>query len=106
MACCAFAVFLLSQLLLPFRRVRAALFGEPAGRVNASVAWSPGAALAGKPVGELKKRTIGRRMAALAIIEVLMMTGAVSAGVFAPEPVSDGWAAIHLPICRGLGIAE
>ena len=106
MACCAFAVFLLGQLLLPFRRVSAALFGEPARRRNSSVLWSLAAPAVEVTTSKATKRRWTRRLAVLALVEALMMTGAVSAGVFAPEPVSDGWAAIHLPICRGLGIAD
>jgi hypothetical protein len=44
MACCAFAVFLLMQLLIPFRRLYALVSGSaPDGRAtpNPAVAWSP-----------------------------------------------------------------
>ncbi len=44
MACCAFAVFLLMQLLMPFRRLSAALWGSAAddhSLSNPAVDWSP-----------------------------------------------------------------
>jgi len=41
MACCAFAVLLLLNLLAPFAALRRRLFGEPVRR-NAAVAWRPG----------------------------------------------------------------
>lgn len=50
MACCAFAAFLLMQLLAPFAWVRDRLFGAPGERVSAAVAWSPGGAAAMAPV--------------------------------------------------------
>jgi hypothetical protein len=42
MACCAFAVFLLAQLLAPFLWVRRKLVGDSQHN-NAAVAWAPGA---------------------------------------------------------------
>ena len=44
MACCAFALFLLTQLLSPLRRLRDRLFGVPPAVASPAVNWSPGAA--------------------------------------------------------------
>ena len=44
MACCAFAVFLLMQLLIPFRRLSAFISGSPSkdrSTPNLAVNWSP-----------------------------------------------------------------
>ncbi len=51
MACCAFALYLLTQLLLPLRWLRDRLFGVRAPVASATVAWSPGvvAARASRP---------------------------------------------------------
>ena len=42
MACCAFALFVLSQLLAPFVGPWRRLFGEGMAHANTTVAWSPG----------------------------------------------------------------
>jgi hypothetical protein len=44
MACCAFAAFLLMQLLAPFVWLRDRIFGPRAERMDGAAAWSPGAA--------------------------------------------------------------
>jgi hypothetical protein len=44
MACCAFALYLVTQLLLPLRWLRDRLIGAPPQVASASVAWSPGKA--------------------------------------------------------------
>ena len=41
MACCAFAVYLLSQLLFPLHWLRDRLFGVPPAIANVAVTWSP-----------------------------------------------------------------
>jgi hypothetical protein len=46
MACCAFALYLLTQLLLPVRWLRDRLFGAPRQTASASVAWAPGMTVA------------------------------------------------------------
>lgn len=48
MACCAFAVFLLAQLLAPFVWVRRALMGDTHAD-NDAVAWAPGASVVAHP---------------------------------------------------------
>jgi hypothetical protein len=46
MACCAFALFVLSQLLAPFVGPWRRLFGKAASTPNAVVGWSPSEAMA------------------------------------------------------------
>ena len=42
MACCAFALYLLSQLLLPFAALRERLGFAPRHLPSVAVAWAPG----------------------------------------------------------------
>jgi len=60
MACCAFALYLLTQLLLPMRWLRDRLFGVPAPVASAAVGWSPGvvAARASRPRWRLLVLTV------------------------------------------------
>jgi hypothetical protein len=106
MACCAFAVFLLTQLLVPFRWVHARIFGEPRSRPNAAVAWSPEAAKGGqeRKAGG-RSKAFGRGVAIAASLELLLMTGAVfvaSDAVREPPFIE----ALHTSICHGLGIVD
>jgi hypothetical protein len=49
MACCAFAAFLLMQLLAPFVWLRDRFFGPRAERIDGAAAWSPGGAAVALP---------------------------------------------------------
>ena len=108
MACCAFAVFLLTQLLAPFRFMRDRLIGVPAPALNPAVAWSPGAAAALPARGS---RLGWRRLAIAAVVADLGIVGLAS------TPVAAAWletdrdtatsqsfaAALHNSICSALG---
>jgi len=71
MACCAFAAFLLVQLLAPFRALRAwlarALGKAPTLPDNAAVAWRAGAPAQTKAARPWSNRTRGLFAAAVAV---------------------------------------
>lgn len=114
MACCAFAVLLLSQLLLPLAQLRERLFGAPAARADKAAAWRPGmvAVTAGSP---RRLPRFGRALAATACLELALFTGlalgamslpALSSANEAAAPSSGVLAdieAIHTNICSKLG---
>lgn len=106
MACCAFAVFLLSQLLLPLRYLRVFFFGEPEARANAAAAWTP-ASLA--PVKARRRVSLTGSLAVAVCIDLLLMTAAVSAGAFSAGKLPQELILIqglHKSICHGLGLAN
>jgi hypothetical protein len=78
MPCCAFAVFLVLQLLAPFAVLRRRLFGERDNR-NPAAAWRYGEpALAAVPAAARPDRVSWRGKAALIVAaEVLALAGAV-----------------------------
>jgi hypothetical protein len=83
MACCAFAAFLLVQLLVPFRALRAR-FGGRSRHDEAAVAWRPGtptlAPAPGRP--ELRHRWMGA-LAGLMALELVVVAAYLS--VAAPQ---------------------
>jgi hypothetical protein len=113
MACCAFAVFLLSQLLLPFERVRALLFGEKAERDNPAAAWTfgiPSAAIT--PSFPSHRRRFAHALALAAGVELVFVAGAVAFVSTAQTPAEQQQAgmsekafldALHNSICRTFG---
>lgn len=103
MACCAFAVFLLSQLLMPVRWLMERLGIEEAARVNVSVRWSPAAAPETGVANTMHPLVKGVALAAA--LELLFAGGAIAAGsaivnrFVSVEP--SGFAArIHQTICQ------
>ena len=78
MACCAIAVFILSQLYVGFAAVRELLFGRSpeldAASVHSAAAWRPGA-----PAPAIPRR---------AVSNVLRLTGPRAAGALAAGLVS------------------
>lgn len=118
MACCAFAVFLLSQLLLPLAKLREWLFGAPAAKADKAASWRPGmpgmegAAMAGSLP---RFRRFGKALAVTACLELALITGLALGGMSLPalsstsgEPAqASGVFAdieiIHTSICSKLG---
>lgn len=94
MACCAFALYLLSQLLLPLRWVRDRLFGAPAAG-SAAVGWTPGAALA---VAAPRRRRLTPLLGLLLLAEIGGVA-AVAATVAAPPAETDFLTVLHSSIC-------
>ena len=113
MACCAFAVFLLSQLLLPLAKLREWLFGVPAAKADAAAAWRPGMA-AESP----RSFRFGHALAVTACLELALVSGLALGGMSLPalsvtgaaETASAGIFAdieiIHTTICGKLGLAS
>ena len=107
MACCAFAVFVLSQLLAPFVWVRRRLFGE---RVvpNTAVAWSLGdAAAVLEPTREsTPRRAVPRARTLLyTAVAIELAFGAAALAYMAPVRSGDAWieaAAFDGAWCRGI----
>jgi hypothetical protein len=105
LACCAFAVFLLNQLLLPLTFVRDRLWGKAASRPNDPVLWSPGA-----PAATATARSFTPRPALVAVlmIETLAIGGGVAAATLAaraspPSPEQRFLDALHASICHAVG---
>ncbi len=120
MACCAFAVFLLSQLLLPVRTAARWLglsgHAQSQGRpVDAAVAWQPGAAaLAASPALPAWQRPgwrRGRIFATIVAIDLLLVGLLAQTGVLAalPQLAPEGTRAaafeqaLHSSICGARG---
>lgn len=113
MACCAFAVLLLSQLLLPLAQLRERLFGAPAAKADKAAAWRPGMAATAGSSRRLPR--FGKALAATACLELALFTGlalgamslpALSSANEAAAPSSGVLAdieAIHTNICSKLG---
>lgn len=100
MACCAFAVYLLSQLLWPLRALRDRLFGAPAVAASASVAWSPAAVPA-------QARRTWRWKPALLLLLAAELAGlgvaATAASVSPPAaPGTEFFDALHGSICSAV----
>ena len=102
MACCAFAVFVLSQLLAPFVWVRRRLFGEHAVP-NVAVAWSLGDA-GSAPVAPRRISPRARRVL-FAAVAVELAIGVAAFAYVAPARTGDAWieaAAFDGAWCRGI----
>ena len=104
MACCAFAVYLLSQLLWPLRWLRDRLFGAPAQTVSASVAWSPNATNA------TQRRSGWRWKPALLMLLIAEIAGvgvaasaASQTATRADQPSAELLAALHKSLCSAIG---
>jgi hypothetical protein len=107
LACCAFAVFLLQQLLIPFAFLRDRLFGKPAARPNASVLWSPGAVSAAPA---MRRPALRPALAIVLVLEILAVGGSVAAASLAasgarPSAEKSFLTALHATICRAVGRA-
>jgi len=85
MACCAFAVFVLSQLLAPFVWLRRRLFGATT-TANAAVAWSPGVATIASP---RSSRWLHKTFFAAVAVELVI--GAATLVYSAPRVDTDTW---------------
>jgi hypothetical protein len=108
LACCAFAVFLLNQLLLPLTFVRERLWGRGRPVANAAVVWRPGDPMAVRAVA--RRSAIAPRPALILLValETLAVGGSVAAGTIAAAHVRDPGeqrllAALHNSICRAVG---
>jgi len=107
MACCAFAVFVLSQLLAPFVWLRRRLFGD---RVvpNAAVAWSLGdtGAAIESTAASVSRRVLTRARTLLyAAVAIELALGAAALAYVAPARGGEAWteaAAFEGAWCRGI----
>jgi len=105
LACCAFAVFLLNQLLLPLTFVRDRLWGKAASRPNDTVLWNPGTPAATAPTRRLALRPA---LVAVLMIETLAIGGGVAAATVVarasqPSPEQKFLDALHASICHAVG---
>lgn len=104
MACCAFAIFLLSQLFAPFRALARRLGLAREWRPDAAVEWRPGAP------APLARRRKWRRIIAAFIAFDLAALGLVGAATAATSDTAQAVRAtsafeqaIHKSICGSLG---
>ena len=103
MACCAFAVFVLSQLLAPFVWVRRRLFGERTAP-NDAVAWSLTDAAVATPAPSRRVSARVRRVL-FAAVAVELAIGVAAFAYVAPASTGDAWieaAAFDGAWCRGI----
>lgn len=110
MACCAFAVLLLSQLLLPFQRLRSRFFGARDATPDAAAGWIAGTA---PPLALPRRRfALKRGFAVAAALELALLSGVALGGIALPASAGEGTTAalladidlIHTTICRAVGI--
>jgi len=105
LACCAFAVFLLQQLLMPIAILRERLFGKKAPRANTAVLWTPESAVAAPPWA----RTALRPTVVLVIVlEIFAVGGSVAAATLTTQSGRQSaeqklLTALHTSICHALG---
>ena len=107
MACCAFAVFLLAQLLAPFRILggRLGLFGP--WQPDAAVIWQPGVASAlpakaARPARSWTQLLLVVLVFDIALLGVFRLTGVAAdlPRIFAPDtPAARFEEALHSSIC-------
>lgn len=101
MACCAFAVYLLGQLLLPLAWLRDRLLGPPAPVASAAVAWSPGLPAAAPAGHGWLQRGLWLLIGAEALA---LLAGAAAARAPAAAPALALYhAAMPAALCRALG---
>lgn len=116
MACCAFAVFLLSQILWPVRGLYTRIAGERVYR-DPAASWRPDGdtASARNPQPGLPGARFRKRVALLLLAELSLgggIAGAASAGLWPaaeatdPSSISRTFDALHAPICSALGLRE
>lgn len=116
MACCAFAVFLLSQILWPVRGLYVRIAGERVYK-DPAASWRPDGDTASRahPQPGLPGARFRKRVALLLLAELSLgggIAGAASAGLWpvADEPDASSFAstfdALHAPICSALGLRE
>lgn len=107
-ACCAFAVFLVQQLLMPVALLRERLFGKAGPRVNASVLWAPGVAAAPAERGPAVRPALRPTLALILAFETLAVAGAGAAATLAthaarPSAEQRFLIALHASICHAVG---
>jgi hypothetical protein len=109
MACCAFAIFLVTQLLAPFRTLARKLGLGGQWKPDLAVEWRPGlpVSIARKP-----RRWVRVGLAAIAVDAGLVALVAMPAAASLPasrspaEVTSEIEAKIHASICGPLGWRE
>jgi integrase len=106
LACCAFAVFLLQQLLAPLVVLRERLFGKAQKRANTAVLWAPGAAAAAGRA--TRPHGLRPTLALMLMLETVAVGGSVGAASLAAHsakqtPEQQLLIALHTSICRALG---
>jgi hypothetical protein len=105
MACCAFALYLLGQLLFPLRWMRDRLFGPPVATASAAVGWAPTAA----PIVSIAAPRRWRPALVLLITAEFAGAGVVATAAVAAGPVQTTvahdarlLAALHGSICSAV----
>lgn len=101
-ACCAFAVFLLNQLLFPFVAIYRRLFGTR-DHVSAAAIWTPGE----RPVSMSRTRLAKPAFAALITVELTLLGGSVAVASALTSggkpPAFDQSLLKNIPFCGGTG---
>ncbi len=104
MACCAFAIYLLTQLLWPLRWLRDRLFGAPALTISEAVAWSPNSRNATQRRSDSRWKPA---VVALLIAEVAGLGVAASAAsltaAHSHQPSAELLEALHESLCSAIG---
>ncbi len=106
MACCAFAIFLVAQLLAPFRALARMMGFRQEWKPDLAVEWRPGVSL---PASRKPRKWLRVGLAAIAIDAGLVALVAVPASASLPSDsqtaavTSELEAKIHASICGPLG---
>jgi hypothetical protein len=105
LACCAFAVFLLHQLLVPLAWLREKLWGKGTPKANAAVAWSLGAPATLTPA---RRRALRPVVIVVLMLETLAIGGSVAAATIVSRDAGNSTErqflhALHVSICRAVG---
>src|SRR5262245_4707937 len=94
MACCAFAIFVVAQLLAPFVWLRRRLFGERSAP-NVAVAWTLQSAATSSTTTAAPRATAHPRArvrtAVLAAVVVELAIGVGAVAHLAPHGTNDAW---------------
>lgn len=108
MACCAFALYLVTQLLLPLRWLRDRLIGAPPQVASASVAWTPNMAPNMAPGMVAATATVtpagparGRRILLAIIAAELVGVGVAAAPVAAADDAAL-FTQFHQSLCASV----
>ena len=105
LACCAFAVLLLNQLLVPVAFLRERLFGRSPSRPNASATWNPGETASHPPARRFRPSPA---FAMILLVEALAVGSSVAAATLVaratPASVEQQLlTTLHASICHVLG---
>lgn len=106
MACCAFAIFVLSQLLVPFRAARRWLGFKDRWRPDAAVEWRPGVPMVRRgPLRHWKLFLAATLAFDVAVLSILSVPAASADEQVAAQPANtlEVERLLHAAVCKPMG---